>query len=236
MKPHFVYFDLDDTLLDHRSAERAALKDVIEYVWGETNGQRVTDIQERYHERNLDLWHAYSAGEIGRSELRHLRFSHIVEHYNLSQSWSELDTLYMERYGHHWREMAGARAAFEAIAQRVPVGVITNGFAATQRQKLQRFPFIEQWSRAVVISEEVGFLKPDRRLFSHAERAAGVAGPKILYVGDSYRSDVLGALNAGWKAAWFAPDEPQDELPEHVFAFSDWGELVGELFESPKTV
>lgn len=236
MNPGFVYFDLDDTLLDHRSAERAALKDVTDYVWTEADGERVAEIQRRYHERNLELWHAYAAGEIGRAELRHLRFAHIVEYYDLPHSWSELDTFYMQRYGHYWREVVGAREAFETIARRLPVGVITNGFADTQREKLQRFPFIERRSRAVVISEEVGFLKPDPRLFLHAERAAGVVGGVILYVGDSFRSDVLGALNAGWKAAWFTPADSTEELPDDVFAFSAWDELVGALCGTPDVV
>ncbi len=233
MNPRFVYFDLDDTLLDHRSAERAALRDLTLRIWTDASGERITDIQRRYHDRNLDLWHAYAAGEIGRDDLRRLRFKHVVEHYNLTQPWSELDTYYMDRYGHHWQEVAGARNAFETIAKHVPVGVITNGFADTQRQKLRRFPFIERLSRALVISEEVGYLKPDLRLFVHAEQAAGVEGRDILYVGDSYRSDILGAVNAGWNAAWFSPRDVAEALPDRVFAFGRWEELVGALCGSP---
>jgi len=105
------------------------------------------------------------------------------------------------------------------------VGILTNGFAAVQYAKMERFPELRQHAKALVISEEVGVAKPHPELFAHATRAAGVAPEAILYVGDSFGSDVLGAKNAGWQVAWFTPAAPAS-VPESVFVFARWPELL----------
>lgn len=221
--PRFVYFDLDDTLLDHSGAEREALRDLAREILGLADDSPVIErLQHAYHDRNRELWADYSARRITKDELRCKRFEHIADTFANGATWTELDSFYMERYADHWRPVDGALSLFEWVADRYPVGIITNGFASTQHAKLDRFPMIREVSRAVIISEEVGHLKPDRRLFLHAEHAAGEPGDSILYVGDSLRSDVEGALAAGWRAAWYTEREVPVELAANVFAFREW--------------
>ena len=71
-----------------------------------------------------------------------------------------LGEAYLARYAAHWQWTPGAEAAFHAIAARVPVGLLTNGFADAQHAKLDRFPALRERAAAVVISEEVGVMKP----------------------------------------------------------------------------
>ncbi|NNE35733.1 MAG: HAD-IA family hydrolase, partial [Rhodothermales bacterium] len=221
--PRFVYFDLDDTLLDHSGAERDALRDLAGEVLGLRDDSPVIErLQQAYHDRNRELWTDYALGRISKDDLRRKRFEHIAADFADGHEWSDLDTFYMNRYADHWRPVAGALQLFQWVAERFPVGIITNGFASTQHAKLDRFPVIREVSRAVIISEEVGHLKPDRRLFLHAERAAGESGDSILYVGDSLRSDVEGAVAAGWRAAWYTTTETPPQLDANVFAFGSW--------------
>lgn len=226
----FVYFDLDDTLLDHRGAERAALRDLAYEVLGVDEGSRqVGEIQRMYHERNVELWAAYSAGRIEKAELRRQRFEPIADAFGRGRTWMELDTFYMSRYSDYWASVDGALGVFERVAQKYSVGIITNGFVDTQRAKLERFPVLRDLSRSVVISEEVGVLKPDSRLFLHAAEQAGEDAEHILYVGDSLRSDVKGALAAGWRAAWYSHERLPDELVGRVFVFDRWSDLEAHL-------
>ena len=52
----------------------------------------------------------------------------------------------------------------------------------------------------VVSSGEVGFSKPDAQIFQIAAARAGVAPEAVLYVGDQYQNDVMGARRAGTAA------------------------------------
>jgi putative hydrolase of the HAD superfamily len=53
---------------------------------------------------------------------------------------------------------------------------------------------------AVVVSAEVGYRKPDPRIFKAALEQLGCAPGKALLVGDSLETDVLGARAAGLRA------------------------------------
>ena len=72
-------------------------------------------------------------------------------------------------------------------------------------------------------------MKPDRRLFEHVRQRAGealgaeVAPADLLYVGDSFTSDVEGGVGAGWRVAWFRGDP--ERAPDGVFCFDDWRAL-----------
>jgi len=48
----------------------------------------------------------------------------------------------------------------------------------------------------------LGYVKPDPRLFMAALEELGVEPGKAVHVGDSVKSDVLGARNAGMKTVW----------------------------------
>lgn len=51
-------------------------------------------------------------------------------------------------------------------------------------------------------TEEAGALKPSAEPFTKMAQGLGVPAEEILYVGNSHRFDVMGAKNAGMKAAW----------------------------------
>ena len=124
----------------------------------------------------------------------------------------------------HWTFLDDARAAFHRLADSFPIGILTNGFAEVQYAKLERFPELRDRSEAVVISEEVGYMKPHPQIFAHAAALARTPADAILYVGDSYSSDVQGALRAGWQAAWYTPRE--EAVEETVFCFQSWEALM----------
>ena len=229
----FVYFDVDDTLLDHRQAERNALADVrtaFPEAFEEVTTQRV---QEAYHAHNKPLWERYADGEIEKEELKRLRFEQLLETLAIdSVAPHRVGAHYIERYTHHWAAVDGALDAFRRIADYFPVGLLTNGFSETQHAKIERFPVLEERSDVIVVSEETGYLKPDPRVFAHAAEAAGFGPASLLYVGNSLRSDVKGGLKAGWQVAWYTPHGLNGEAtPESdwCFRFQHWDELLDRL-------
>lgn len=88
--------------------------------------------------------------------------------------------------------------------------------------------------RAIVISQRVGTIKPHPAIFAEARKLIGDPKPDtILHVGDDWAADVVGAVRAGWRAA-YVTDRPNDSpLPasqrdESVAADLEIGS-VGEL-------
>jgi len=71
------------------------------------------------------------------------------------------------------------------------------------------------------LSAETGFLKPDPGAFETIQRRLGLFPGELAMVGDSWRDDVTGALEAGWTAIWVnrtgkpRPDcDPEADLVE----------------------
>lgn len=225
---HFIYFDLDDTLLDHRRAETLGLQETVQQLAFLQQVDFET-LREAYHRINRQLWDDYNHGRITKQQLKGLRFENTLTDLGLDagKSW-EFGEVYMEAYRKYWQWVQGAREAFDAIRDRYPVGIITNGFSETQHKKMQRFELESRVSQ-VVISEEVGYLKPDPRLFEHATRLAGQDPSRILYVGDSYSSDVVGGLQSGWKTAWFNRQGEQSSGENAHLVFDDFSVLSNML-------
>ncbi len=55
---------------------------------------------------------------------------------------------------------------------------------------------------AIVDSSQVGFIKPDPKIYEIAESLAGVAGNEILLIDDT-RANLMPAQHAGWHVMWF---------------------------------
>ena len=66
---------------------------------------------------------------------------------------------------------------------------------------------------AVVVSQRVGTIKPDPRIFRAAEAALGEGSAGILHVGDDWAADVVGAIGAGWRAAYLRDRQAGSPLP-----------------------
>ncbi|MEM6327470.1 MAG: HAD-IA family hydrolase [Bacteroidota bacterium] len=225
--PSFVYFDLDDTLLDHTEAERLALRDLRAAHPAHLGHIADEDLHTTYRQHNGPLWHDYGRGRITKAQLKRLRFAHTFGAIGVgSLDPDAASDTYLDRYGHHWRWADGARTAFRAIAEAVPVGLLTNGFREQQRAKLARLPEIEAACApgTVLIAEEIGTWKPHAPTFALAAERAGAPPEDILYIGDSLRSDVEGATSAGWAVCWWNGDPTHDE--HGALAVSDWNEIV----------
>ncbi|MDE0023028.1 MAG: HAD family hydrolase [Spirochaetaceae bacterium] len=70
------------------------------------------------------------------------------------------------------------------------------------REKLAALGLHGGWN-AVVSADEAGALKPNPEPFLRIARLLGVAPGEVLFVGNSYRRDVIGAHHAGMRAAHF---------------------------------
>ncbi|MDZ7657823.1 HAD-IA family hydrolase [Fodinibius sp.] len=224
MSYKFIYFDLDDTLLDHQSAEAAGLKDVHTHfdLFDDVSSQELIDV---YHEVNRKQWSLYSQAKVSRKELQRNRFELTLKEFGLNESrYEEVGTFYMQAYRNHWKWMDGAKEAYYNIIEKYPAGILTNGFAETQRKKFEAFDLYNS-AHTTVISEEVGVLKPHPDVFAHATEKSGVDRDEILYVGDSLNSDVKGGTDFGWNVAWFTQNGEAEKHQIADFVFDDFMDL-----------
>jgi putative hydrolase of the HAD superfamily len=213
-----IYFDIDDTILDHKSAERAALQDTRDALPILQNVE-IEELWNYYHKNNRRLWTEYGAGRINREILENNRFEWTLRDLGLNISDAAImREVYMEFYEKHWIWIDNAKEVLAILSAEYPIGFLTNGFAEVQRAKALRFN-LDTISDFYIISEEVGFMKPSPGIFEFATRSVNCEPEEILYVGDSFVSDIEGGASYGWKTAWytFQPELSKAKVANIVF-------------------
>ncbi|AGB79799.1 HAD hydrolase, subfamily IA [Enterobacteriaceae bacterium strain FGI 57] len=206
MKWDWIFFDADETLFTFDSfsgLQRMFLDYSVTFT--------AEDFQD-YQAVNKPLWVDYQNGAITSLQLQRQRFVGWGE--QLSVPPEELNDAFMNAMAEICAPLPGAASLINALKGKVKMGIITNGFTSLQQIRLERTGFRDHFD-LLIISEEVGVAKPDRRIFDHARELAGNPDPsRILMVGDTAASDILGGMNAGWSTCWL--NAHQQALPEGI--------------------
>lgn len=94
-----------------------------------------------------------------------------------------------------------ALKCLENIPRDYSLALITNGTPELQWGKIKATG-IEKYFKEIIISGEVGYGKPDKRIFQLTLSRFGVSPEQAIMVGDSLQSDISGAKAAGIKTIW----------------------------------
>jgi putative hydrolase of the HAD superfamily len=84
----------------------------------------------------------------------------------------------------------------------VRLALVTNGAAAPQRAKIDRFALAHRFDH-IQIEGEHGFGKPESRAYSHALAALGVGASEAWIVGDNLEWEVVAPQRLGIHAVWY---------------------------------
>ncbi len=115
----------------------------------------------------------------------------------------EVAAAYKEERLAHIAAVKGARGAVEAGRRHGPVAVISNYTEPEQQRRKLEAAGLAGHFEHIFISGEVGCAKPDPRIFEHAAGVLGVPVGDCVHIGNSWESDIAGALGAGADAIWF---------------------------------
>lgn len=200
-----VLFDLDDTLFDHLYSTRQGLLAVCEAYPGLQECS--IDVLFADYTRLLDEMHLLVLkGHLTIDEARRERFRRFFQLHapateDLLNVIERAALLHREHYQASRQVVAGVVPLLEQLHEQVKIAVVTNNIVAEQVDKLHYLK-LEHLIDELVTSEETGFIKPDPRIFHVALERLGCRAGEAVVVGDAWKSDVLGAQQAGIRAIW----------------------------------
>ncbi|HEY1843321.1 MAG TPA: pyrimidine 5'-nucleotidase [Buttiauxella sp.] len=190
----WVLFDADETLFTF-DAFGGLQRMFLDYSVTFT----AEDFQD-YQAVNKPLWVDYQNGAISALQLQHQRFEGWSERLNVPAG--DLNAAFLNAMAEICVPLPGAISLLNALKGKVKLGIITNGFTALQQIRLERTGLSDSFD-LIVISEQVGIAKPDRRIFDYAfEQMGNPPRDRVMMVGDTAESDILGGINAGIATCW----------------------------------
>jgi len=204
--PRAIFFDLDDTILAlNKSVNKcwqivcksfasqvdlgpekllAAIDKTRTWYWGDP---------DRHREGRLKLYAA-------RREMVNLALQSLgINDTTAADSLADAYGVEMEK---HMVPFPGARETLEHLKRgKVLLALLTNGASEIQRRKIDRFN-LAPFFNIILVEEEMGFGKPDERVFLKALHHFGLSPDQAWMVGDDLERDIDGAQKAGIFSWW----------------------------------
>jgi len=192
-----VFFDIDDTLMDHSRAMRTAAIGLHAELGLDVEIEEFLGDWLEAHRRHYPR---YLAGELNYEALRRLRIRETISADLQDEAADELFAAYMKTYRSAWSLFPDVVPGLDRL-RGCTLGVISNGPAAEQRDKLRALA-IEDRFQHILISEDCGCAKPSSQIFRLAGQMAASPPSEVVYVGDQLEIDVCGSRNAGLQGIW----------------------------------
>ncbi len=193
-------FDLDDTLINWRAAERHAFEKTVATHLAPA-GVELAQADHHYQKVLYENFLAFR--KTGRWWYARDRLGRLVELLNLKDiDPDRLEATFRSAVDHRLDFLEGTQELLGALrAQGFKTGLLTNGPAPFQRQKFSRLG-IDHHFDYVGISGEIGHWKPDPAAFHHVLNQLGVAPHQAAMVGDSLHFDIEPARALGLQTVW----------------------------------
>jgi putative hydrolase of the HAD superfamily len=190
---HAVVFDLDDTL-----AVTDRDRETLLSAAAERAGESLSFDRSAYLEAHR---------EHSGSRTREPVFEALV-----GEGAPGLTRAYREAVGEALEPVEGADSLLSTLQTRYRIGLLTDGPGETQRDKLRRLGWTDEFD-ATVVTGPIGAPKPDTRAFEAIADALGTVPERTIYVGDDPQRDVRGAATAGFRPIQVCYDGGPDPDP-----------------------
>lgn len=201
-----LLLDLDNTLLDFNKAEEAAIIRVLkEFSLPYDNATVKT-----YSEINSSFWKRFEKGEIPKNAIFEGRFIKLLEVLDESRDSKAISEQYIKNLSEGYFTIDGAIEILEYLKNKgYFLCAATNGFSITQHKRVKNSG-LEPYFNKIFISEDAGHQKPEKEYFDFIiDNIPEKDRAKILLIGDSQSSDILGGINAGIDTCWYNPSESE---------------------------
>ena len=221
-------FDADGTLYDFKATEKVSLRLLFE-KWSIPYTE---DNIILYESGNHKLWDQYEKGLITQDFISHERFRLLFEALGIEGDQYEAGNFFIDTLAQYGYMIDGAREFLDWVTSKKDLFrnyIITNGIARTQYGRFRNSGTIGMYE-GIFISGEIGAQKPQKEFFDIVFRETGADPARSIVIGDSEKSDIQGAVNAGIRSIFLDFSGKKSDLATwSVSSFKELEELLLEI-------
>lgn len=205
-----IFFDIDDTLTDSISAHDKAILSL-----ATNTGLHIQDTEkakENWYHITETYLARYFQKEMTLQEQRLQRLQSFWKSQGQELSFQHAKKFYPKYHQFYLQHCTLFPDIIKSLnrLKDFPLGIISNGVSKDQHFKLHNNQ-ISNYFTSIVISEDIGYAKPQPEIFHHACSLAGKQPEECTYIGNSYELDYQGAKEVGFRSIWI--DRRGEKLP-----------------------
>jgi len=208
MRPELILFDLDDTLLAFDLVSEEAWDKAVDIFIQCSKINIEKDILlEKINTTRKWYWADPERHRIGRKDIIQARREIVklaLKEYNYinNDELTKLADNYSNIHEKLWYLFDGVEETLQKLKDSgIKLGIMTNGTSESQRGKLKRFD-IEKYFDYIFIEGEIGYGKPDIKIYEYMLQETKISCDKILMVGDNLIWDIEPPQKLGIFTIW----------------------------------
>lgn len=189
----FVYFDIGGVIL--------RWKEMFDHL-AQLHGKSRKEIEQVFEIHDIPA----EKGKIGVDHLWE-RMAHDLS----IPAWQQFEPMHMltEKFS----PIGITHEFLKETIQVLPVGLLTNIYSGVYEHSVKRGHIPDLAYTAVVQSCDIGFMKPEKEIYQHAQRLAKVPHNQILFI-DDLEVNIEAARSVGWQGIVFDTDNPEYSIEE----------------------
>lgn len=196
-----IFFDLDDTLLDFKQAERESLTGALLSMGIPADDESLS----LYSRINKACWLKLEQNEYTKEEVLINRFVIFFSELGIQADPKKARAEYESRLAENGSTTDGAVRILDELFGKYRLFIVSNGISATQHSRIERAG-IGKYFDKIFISEDVGCEKPAKEFFKKVlDTLPDVLPCESLIIGDSLSADIPAGRGAGMHTCWFNP-------------------------------
>ncbi len=195
-----LIFDIDDTLYDQIIPFHKAYLDIFKY---EVDVEKLFIDSRKYSD---EVFEKVQNKVISKKEMHIYRISEAFKCQKINIEKTEA-IKFQKKYEFYQCKISLSSEIIKMLnfcdTNNINLAIISNGNSKEQWRKIKNLNLLN-WIKKenIFISGDVKYIKPDKRIFQLCIDKLNFDLNKTYYIGDSYKSDVIGSNNIGLKCIW----------------------------------
>ncbi|MBQ2841117.1 MAG: YjjG family noncanonical pyrimidine nucleotidase [Oscillospiraceae bacterium] len=203
-----ILFDSDNTLYNHGIHEKTAIFEAFSLYGEEIDDERYL----LYRRINDDIWKEFERGISHTDGPLVERFRRFSDASGISLCPFRINELYVEALSNQCSPFPDSYEVCKKLSETHKLYIITNGTESIQLKRYEVSP-LRPFFSGIFTAAGIGIQKPKKEFFDRVlEKIGNPEKRRVIVIGDSLTSDILGGVNAGLDTCWYNPEHKENSM------------------------
>ncbi|WP_244264235.1 HAD family hydrolase [Anaerococcus senegalensis] len=197
-----VLIDIDDTIFDFEKCSKNSFKNTLEKL-----DLSYKDKDFSYFNFVNDiLWTKQKLGTLNINEVFMKRSEIMSKYFKMNIEYENFNDLFVKYLYDEIVLVDKIEDLLSYLSNKYQIYAASNGIYDMQVNRLRKSN-LDKYFEGIFVSDKIGYEKPDKRFFEKIMNLTKYSNNDLIMVGDSIKSDIIGAKNSKIKSIYFNKED-----------------------------